>query len=300
MSIRSSLESFSLPELFQIIGSGRKSGRLTFTPNFKNNNLSFNTTFELWFKEGNFVAIVNYSKYQALIDNIQNNAWIDSRVLVKAKYSCPANKPFGIYIQEENLLDELQIDLLFAQQINEVKQLFAVKHGWFNFEEVNQKNQITRDGETFPWKEMTGKQKMVTELSFEVMRDFSDWSRFAEDIPSADAGLQKLAPSWDIQLTNIEQNLWDMANGSISLKKIAKQQGFDLKTLQYTTLSMIFAGLVEEVPVVHPSQEFTSSSLEREHFNLREENNIAVKTKTKTTISDSLINNLVSFLKDKF
>ena len=70
MSIRGSLETFSLPELLQIIGSGNKSGRLTlltFTPpNCKNKDLQLNASFELWFERGNFVTIVNSLKYQAL------------------------------------------------------------------------------------------------------------------------------------------------------------------------------------------------------------------------------------------
>ena len=308
MSIRGSLKTFSLPELFQIIGSGRKSGRLKLSPSIKFDvspsikfdDLHINATFELWFKRGYFVAITNSYQYQALIEKIQENAWIDSRVLVKNKYLCTADQPFGEYLQEKNLINEVQLESLFNQQIDQVYKLFHIKDGSFKFEEVNQKNKIASDGETFPTKEMTGKQRKVMELSLVAMRDFSDWSRFADDIPQADMGLRKLAKSCKIKLTSLEQYIWSSANGSISLKKLAKQKKVDLKTLQYTALSMIFSGLVEELPVVKSAEQFISNSPEKLRPNLVGVRNTAVKSKAKIKVSNSLINNLVSFLKDNF
>lgn len=299
MSIRGSLETLSLPELLQIIGTGNKSGRLTFNPSHKNNDDSLKASFELWFKNGDFITIVNSLKYQALIEKIQKKAWIDSQVLVKTKYSCPKNKPLGTYLQEKKLLEQPQLDLLFTKQIIETNKLFNVQHAWFKFEEVDPKHKIVKDGETFPWMEMTGNHKQATELSLEAMRDLSDWSRFTEEMPPEDMGLQKVIPSCNIQLTHIEQNLWDMADGLKSLKKIAQEQARDLKTVQYTALSMIFAGLVEEVPVIS-TQGFPASFSTKEQLNLRAENNTGVQTKSKTKVSNSLINNLVKFFKDNF
>jgi len=303
MSIQGSLEAFSLPELFQIIGSGRKSGRLQFTPGPQSwdfDDLKNNSTFELWFKRGYFIAITNSFQYQALIENIQNNDWIDSRVLVRTKYLCPTEQPFGTYLQEKNLLNEIQIESLFNQQIDQVYKLFNVKDASFKFEELNQNNQIASDGKTFPMKEMTGKQRKVMKISLPAMRDFSDWARFAKEIPQTDMGLRKLVKNCNIKLTALEQYIWSAANGSISLKKLAKQKEVDLKTLQYTALSMIFAGLVEEIPVVKPAEKFISTSSEKIRKDLVESSNTAVKSKTKTKVSKSLINNLVSFLKDNF
>lgn len=299
MSMRGSLETFSLPELFQIIGLGNKSGRLSFSPKPENNDIQLNTTFELWFERGNFVAIVNTLKYQGLIEMIQENVWVESRTLVKSKYLCPPNKSFGNYLKEQKLLDISQINSLYVQQLNKTKKLFNVKSARFKFEEINDKNKIASDGETFPWTEMTGISKQAVELSLEAMRDFSNWSRFAEEIPPAYMGLKKLVPSCDIELIHMEQHLWDMADGLISLQKIAEKREFDLLTVQRTALSMIFAGIVEEVPVIS-TKKISSSMPKRKQLNHREANNLAVTTETKAKISRSLINNLVSFLKENF
>jgi len=300
MSIKGSLETFSLPELFQILGSGRKSGRLKFTPHIKLDDPQKNTTFELWFKRGFFVSITNSNQYQALIEKIQDKAWIDSIVLVKNKYLCPANKPLGTYLKEMNLLNETQREWLFDQQISQVYKLFKIKDGSFHFEEINQNNQIASDGEGFPVKEMTGKKRRATELSLVAMRNFSDWSRFVEDIPPVEMGLRQVAKGCDIQFTSLEKHIWSSANGSISLKKLAKQKEVDLKALQKTALSMIFAGLVEEITVVSPAEQFISNSSEELRPNFANGINIAANSKAKPKASKSLISNLVSFLKDNF
>lgn len=300
MSIRGSLETFSLPELFQIIGSGKKSGRLQFTPHTELDDPQDNTTFKLWFKKGYFIAITNSSQYQALIEKIQEKNWIDSMVLVKNKYLCPANKAFGTYLKENNLLNEAQREWLFDQQISQVYKLFKIKDGSFNLEEINEKNKIASDGEEFPVKEMTGKKRKIIELSLAAMRNFSDWARFAEDIPPAETGLRKVASSCDLQLTSLEKHIWNSANGSISLKKLAKQKEVDLQAVQRTTLSMIFAGLVEETRVVSPAEQFISNPTRNLSPAFAGGDNVALKSKTKSKASKSLISNLVSFLKDNF
>ncbi len=300
MGIRGSLETFSLPELFQIIGSGQKSGRLRFTPHTKLDDPQNKTTFELWFKRGFFVTIINSNQYQDLIAKIQEKAWIDAMVLVKNKYLCPADKPFGTYLKENNLLTEAQREWLFDQQISQVYKLFKIKDGSFNFEEIDQSNKIASDGEGFPVREMTGKKRKITELSLAAMRNLSDWSRFVEDIPRAEMGLQQVAKGYDIHLTSLEKHLWSSANGSISLKKLAQQKEVDLQTLQRTALSMIFAGLVEEMTVVSPAEQFISNSSGGLRPAFANGNNIAVKSKAKPKASKSLISNLVSFLKDNF
>lgn len=70
MAIQGSLETFSLPELCQIIESGYKTGRLIFNPGLKNANSDFKQTFELWFDQGNFITIINALKQQFLLTEI--------------------------------------------------------------------------------------------------------------------------------------------------------------------------------------------------------------------------------------
>lgn len=300
MTMRGSLETFSLPELFQIIESGNKSGRLSFNPGLKNGDSKLQGVFELWFDQGDFVGIVNSLKYQSLIAEIQNNGWVDSKLLIKSKYSSPKNSPLGSYLQEEKLLDSAQINSLFQLQLDAVRQLFNVSYAWFKFEELGLNNQSLEDGEEFPWKDMTGRRKKPAELSLEAMRDFSDWKRFTDDLPPADSGLQKLVANQTLQLVALENRLWNTADGTVSLQNIAQETSTSLIKVQQTALSMILAGLVEEVPVVNTAIKIGDIPRLSSQTALAGNSNIAVRPAVKSKVSHSLINNLVSFLRKNF
>jgi hypothetical protein len=299
MAIQGSLETFSLPELCQIIESGYKTGRLTFNPGLKNKNSDLKQTFELWFDKGNFITIINSLKHQFLLTEIQDNNWLDTQSLVSIKSSCPQNLAFGAYLQKQNILSSLQIDSLFEGQIYESIKLFNIDHAKFKFEEVDNQGIITSDGKAFPWREMTGRQKKATELSLTAMRNFSNWSRFAADMPTDDCGLQKLVTSHDLQLSSLEEYLWQTANGSTSLKIIAQKMGISKEKVQQTALSMIFVGLVEEVPITDRPMDIDTAVLTKQSTFI-EQSNVAIKTRNKVKVSNSLINNLVSFLRNNF
>lgn len=299
MAIQGSLETFSLPELCQIIESGYKTGRLTFNPGLKHENADLKQTFELWFERGNFIAIINSLKHQFLLAEIQDNNWFDAQSSVKIKSSCPPNLAFGAYLQKQNILSSSQIDSLFEGQIYEFIKLFNIDLAWFKFEEVDDQGIIPSDGKAFPWQEMTGRQKKATELSLTAMRNFSNWSRFAADMPTDDCGLQKLVTSHDLQLSSLEEHLWRTANGSTSLKIIAQKMRISREKVQQTALSMIFVGLVEEVSITDLPMDIDTAVLAKQ-TSFIEQSNVAIKTRTKLKVSNSLINNLVSFLRNNF
>ncbi|MGD1919303.1 MAG: DUF4388 domain-containing protein [Pleurocapsa sp.] len=159
MAISGTLEAFSLPEVFQIIESGHKSGMLTFKSSSKDLSLDLNGTFELWFEKGNFISIINSLDYQFLINEIIKRGWIDARNLFKTTQLCPTNQALGTYIKQQQLLNESQIDSLFKMQTDMAIKLFNVDRGWFRFEDLEQININTKEQKTFPWSEMTGQKK---------------------------------------------------------------------------------------------------------------------------------------------
>ena len=300
MTIRGSLNTFSLPELFQIIESGKKSGILTFTPGFEKGSSKVQGVgvYELWFEKGNFVLVVNSMNYQSLIADIRDNNWIDFKILIKAQNSCPTNSPFGACLQQQELLDESQIDSLFQNQLNTIRQLFEIDRAWFKFEEIVPNERISQE-EQFLWKEMTGRQKRPAELSIEAMRDLSDWQRFEEDLPTATSGLQKLTDKHQMQLTFLEEKVWNYADGTVALKTIAQEVSTSLEEIQRIALSMILTGIVEEVPVANAAFQ-TATPKFASQTALAANSNVAFKPADKSEVSNSLINNLVSFLKNNF
>lgn len=299
MAIQGSLETFSLPELCQIIESGNKTGRLTFNPGSKSGNVYLKQTFELWFEQGKFIAITNSFKDQCLLTEIQENNWVDPESLVEKTSSCPQDQAFGDCLQQQNILSSSQIDSLFEGQIYEFIKLFNIDHAWFKFEEVDNQGIIPSDQTAFPWQEMTGREKKATELSLTAMRNFFHWDQFAADMPSDDCGLKKLVTSHDLQLSSLEEYLWQTADGSISLKTIAQKMEISLKRVQQTALSMIFVRLVEEVPIIKPSMDIDTAKFAKQTAFTRQDD-LALKAKNKAKVSNSLINNLVSFLRNNF
>lgn len=302
MTISGFLETFSLPELFQIIDLGKKSGRLLFEPMSNNDSVEMKGTFELWFDRGCFVSITNSLSNRSLITGeIENSSWDNGKVLLKAKHNCPSNKALGECLLEENVISEAKIDSLFESQVDTVSKLFNVSSAKFKFEELNSSNKIPIDGVQFPYKQMTGKQKKASVISLEAMRKFSDWSRFAEEMPAGDMGLQQLtAPPKDVQLVFLENYLWNIADRSTSLKEVANKIGISLEEVQQTALSMIFAGLVEEMPVVKAkTKTFNASQFAKEPA-FAGGGNVAVSSKDKSQVSKSLVNNLLGFLRNKF
>ena len=299
MTIRGSLNTFSLPELFQIIESGSKSGRLSFTPDFEKDSSKVQGVgvYELWFDQGNFVLVVNSMNYQSLIADIRDNDWIDLKILIKAQQSCPENSPFGACLQQQELLDESQIDSLFQNQLNTIRELFKIDRAWFKFEEIDPSDGISQ--EEFLWQEMTGRQKRPAELSIEAMRDLGDWQRFEEDLPTAISGLQKLTREHQMQLTSLEEKVWNYADGTVALKTIARELSTSLEEIQQIALSMILAGIVEEVPVANAAFQ-TAIPKVASQTALAANSNVAFKPAVKSEVSNSLINNLVSFLKNNF
>ena len=303
MTIRGSLETFSLPELFQIIESGHKSGRLTFKPKTKNSNPDLDEVFQLWFDKGNFITIVNSLKQQFLTSKIINKGWIDIKTLIVFKFRCPKNKGLGSHLQEQNALSKVQLDLLFKMQVDELIKLFDIESASFKFEEIDNNGKIPSDNETFPWEEITGRQKKATELSLEGMRNFSHWSRFAKDMPLNSNGLQRLIDRCDLHFNSLEKYLCEMADGSASLHKIAIEVGVSNEKIQTTALSMILAGMVEEVPVkasnvaAFAGTNYTQSVRSSAFL---EQTNTSVKTKKKSKVSNSLLKNLTNFLRNNF
>ncbi len=298
MTIKGSLKTFSLPELFQIIESGNKSGRLTFNPESKSSTANVKEIFELWFDKGNFVTIISSLKQQFVTSKIINKGWIDIKALIKYKLECSENTALGSYLQKQNILSKSQIDLLFKAQVAEVIKLFNVDCALFEFEETNSSGKIPSDNQEFPWSEITGQQIQAKELSLEAMRNLSDWSRFTEEMPLNRSGLQRLVNHCNLQFNSLEKYLCDTADGSISLKKISHKMGISIEQVQQTALSMILAGMVEEVPLINSNLAVSANT------NYGQLSTTSVKTSPrnqgKSKASNSLLKNLTNFLKSNF
>lgn len=134
MSITGALTDFSLPEIFQFIEKGHKTGLLTLR------TLPESTTqtsvHYLWMNEGRIVAAAHQLNEQGLISLINQYQWVSQRVVTKLAQFCPANKPLGLYLRSQGALQVEHLEHLFQIQIiQQTCAIFQLKDAQFIFDQ---------------------------------------------------------------------------------------------------------------------------------------------------------------------
>ena len=300
MGISGSLQEFSLPEILQIIDSGSKTGRLSISSSLKGKSLQNKGPNYLWFQKGDFVGFSNPFKYNNLLNLIKSENLISSKNLVKL-YSVEPNLKvaLGQYCLETALLNIDRVNSLFEKQLEEVYSLFEADSGWFAFEDANPHSLITEQKESFPLMEMTGCKRKALTISLQGMRSLAKLdTRLTKQMPEPNSGFIRLVDKLKYKLLPIEACLWDDANAQTSLKKIAQKTLFEIEDLQTAALRLVLVGLIEEVPVAgFSSRPYTASLSKRE---LVTSGNKLVREKSKSEVSNSLLGNLVKFLRNNF
>lgn len=301
MGISGSLKDFTLPEILQIIDGGSKSGRLLINSSLKGKELQDKSTNYLWFQEGIFVAISNPFKYNNLLNLIKKENLLSAKNIVKL-YSLEKelNTSLGSYCLENSLLNIDRVKQLFEKQLEMVYSLFQLDSGWFVFEDADGNNQILESKEKFPFMEMTGENREALAIALQGMRSLEKLdARLIEQMPEPNSGFIKLVNRVKYKLLPIEACIFDDANGQSSLKKIAQKTLFEISDLQEAALRLILIGLLEEVPIAgYSSHSYNSIQLDREIATSSAKT--AVKTKAKKQVSNSMLGNLVSFLRNNF
>jgi hypothetical protein len=135
MPITGSLNDFSLPELFNFIDKGRKTGLLTIIP-VKESSASLSPVHYIWVERGYLVAVANRLDQLGLTALIEQRQGISNRVVTKLAQFCPHNKPLGLYLKEQGALQTEQLEHLFnAQVVQQAFTLFQLKDARFKFEQ---------------------------------------------------------------------------------------------------------------------------------------------------------------------
>lgn len=146
MSTTGFLRDFPLPEIFQFIDKGRKSGVLRLRA-----LQEFPTTMPpahyVWIYKGRIVAVANRLDQQGLISLIQQRHWVSSQVVTKLVDFYPNNQPLGLCLKNQGVLQTEQLKHLFQVQVlQQVCALFQLKDGQFKFDQ----------DVPIPMREMTG------------------------------------------------------------------------------------------------------------------------------------------------
>lgn len=146
MSIKASLTDFSLPEVFQFIEKGQKTGLLSFetTPHHYMGMIS-----------GHIVGATNRSDQEGLVSLIKQCHWVSDRVLDKLVPWCsPIDEPLGLWLKNQGVLQPKQLKQLFNFQLSQTLGfLLQLETAQFNFDQ----------NVLMPVREMTGLSVPATE-----------------------------------------------------------------------------------------------------------------------------------------
>jgi hypothetical protein len=242
MTISSSLEFFSLPELFRSIEQNSKSGRLIVQTS--RTNIKAKRTYYVWFKQGHLVAVSDRLNHKGLIDLIHNRGWLSPPIVNRLRTLCPPQVPLGIYLQKVKLVGREKLSLIFQLQLHQVYRLFHLQTGWFRFDELQElQDRIF----TIPWLEMTGQKIRATEVSMYALRLIENWSQVGEHLPESSLAVKKLLETPHLKLTALERRVWESADGRTSLAEIARLTQQTVESIQVTAFRIIAVGLVEEI-----------------------------------------------------
>jgi hypothetical protein len=147
MSTTGSLTDFSLPEIFQFIDKGHKTGLLTIHA-VQKNQATPSLVYYIWIYQGRIVALANRLDQQGLVSLIEQCKVVSDRVFDKlVHWCCPIEEPLGLYLKNQGVLRAEQLKQLFQIQVLQpTYTLFQLKNGHFKFDQ----------NVPMPTREMTG------------------------------------------------------------------------------------------------------------------------------------------------
>ncbi len=279
MKLTGYLSEFSLAELFQLLEQGEKSGRLVLqSPDaraFGEKIISL-----IWFKQGHIVAASNRTDSQGLLSLIQRRGWATSYTAGRIMEVCSIGQPLGLCLKAQGLLEAEQLKLLFRIQVlQQVRNLFALPDAYFQFDHHVEP----------PFAEMTGLIGSPTESTLAGLRALQNWDALRDKLPGETSGIMNVTKGKPkFRLNQLEWQLWEFAQGSISIRNIAAQLHLPTLKIQQTAFRLIVAGFLEEMPLVDVPISKVPDTTPAE---------LEVTLSEQASVSQSFLQNLSGFLK---
>jgi hypothetical protein len=290
MSLSSSFTDFSLAELFQLIDQGRKSGCLTVCtlPNLRCPDSKAHYYY-IWFRQGCVVAAASRLTGQGLTNKIIQRGWADKQLIEQFSHDTPPT-PLGLLLKTCGVLSSEQLNLLFASQLQQVRELFEIQKGVFKL-----------DGKAdCPLPEMTGLSLRTIEVALMAVRALKNWKVLSEVLPDAYSGITSITHhQLQIRLNPLEWQVWEFANGRVSLSAIASQLNQPTAIIQQAAFRLMLAGLVEEVSLTESTPELNHYPLDSQMVNSPISRIQKSKQQEPLKVSTAFLQNLVGFLKSK-
>ncbi|BDA73113.1 unknown protein [Calothrix sp. PCC 7716] len=244
------LSKFSLPELFQFIQEGYKSGLLTIRTLNADKTVTDKTSY-IWLQQGRIVAAAETNENQGLLTLITQRGWMSQDKASKVFQMSPANMAMGLCLKSQGLLQAEQLTLLFRAQItSQVCPLFQLRDGQFELTPQT----------SLPYAEMTGISIPATEATITGLRMLRDWSALQNKLPDLTSGLtKKIFAKSEVRLEYSESQVLEYATGKMSLRDIARTIELSNEKVAQIAFRLIVTNLVEECLITTaPHKEETS------------------------------------------
>lgn len=248
MAFTGYLSQFSLPELFQFLEEGYKTGLLTIrklsSGKLPSSKLPSNLTtqaYYIWLQQGRILAAAERLDNQGLISILAKRGWYSDRSILKDfDFKNSSTKTtMGLYLKSQGIVKAEQLMFLFRAQVTEkISPLFQLKDAEFSFE----------SNAPLPLAEMTGLSIPATEATLMGLRSLQDWSQLAAKLPDSTSSI--LAKSQErpkIRLEYTESQVWKYVDGTSSLHKISQELQLPLEKIRQIAFRLIVSNLAEEV-----------------------------------------------------
>jgi hypothetical protein len=282
MSLTGYLSDYSLPEIFQFVEQGYKTGLLSIQPESDAFQEPEKVHY-LWIQGGRIMAVAEQLDNKGLLSMFKQRGWLKPEILnLLQEWSELEQQPLGLYLKSHGAMSAEQLKLIFhAQVLQRVCSLFKLPNGQFKFESKA----------TLSKAEMTGLSLSAAEASLLGLRVLRDWTALTEKLPDATCGLNRVkAGRPQLHLDAQEWQVWEFTNGSTSINAIAKQLQLPVETVRQIAFRLSVTGLVEEVPIAAPEK---SPAVEEKTPAL------ALASTQADSMKVSFLQNLVGFLKTK-
>ncbi|MBD2188351.1 DUF4388 domain-containing protein [Pseudanabaena mucicola] len=287
MAITGSLSEFSLPEIFQFLDQGQKTGVLTIRdPQDIRTGKPFLRY--IWLHGGRVVAAGDRLDNQGLAQLIEQRGWINDRNRNEVDRLIRENAPLGINLKSLGILQPDQLKLLFSIQVlRQVCALFQIETGQFRFDAKVD----------LPKAEMTGLSLPATETTLMGLRSLKDWKTLQSKLPEPNSTLFNIiSGDSPLRLDAHENQILRFADGATSLKKMANQLQLPIEKVQQIAFRLVVVGIVEEVPDIDMGVVANNVPVD---MNGEVNATQVVNTPERTEISNSFLQSLVGFLQHK-
>jgi hypothetical protein len=281
MAITGYLAEFSLAEMFQFLEQGCKTGLLNICT-LSGSGTEGQQNHYIWFNQGRIVAAADSLNQQGLVSMIGQRGWLGDRAASRLAQTCTIGTPMGLCLKAQGALTAEQLKLLFYSQVmRQVCALFELGDAWFQFDAKV----------PLPSGEMTGLSAPATEVTLAGLRALKDWSALADKLPEPTSALVSIVDGKpQLRLNQVEWQVWEFTNGTVSLNAIANQLRLPIEKIQQVAFRLIVSALAEEIPLIAEPIALTPET---------EPTELNVAPTEASAVSQSFLQNLVGFLKGK-